>query len=745
MRRLPYYFAFVLIAATCFGQQIFPNGYTFYDDFETGGMDNWSGWASGAYTTPPVGYLGLHSCTNGTSGVTSTQPHSGNYSFQVTVNGGGASTNCLTYTNFATFNPVHFRFYFYLASGFTVASTGACITEISSSSECLNFAVSGSNILLNSSCGGNGTHNITKGVWHSVEATYNSSARTVAVLLDGSTEISGTSCSLAASPTSVYIGLLDYSGNTSGTMYYDDVVVNTAAIGSPSASMVLRHSPSTFGRTALPMNLTMWGTTGSDTIVVSMDGTQEATYSGVSNAMNVQFTCCTGYSAGNHTLLVQEKTGSTVNASWTETIAAWNSTFPVEIDGYNNLSVNGSGIFPVMPFYVNTASSCSSQGNVGFWNMSGCGGAYANYFGWVTPEGSPSISQLETDLAAIKSGVGVTALAPDGAMWAGYSGSPFPTAQNAGITEYAAALASNTNLFGWTWMDEPDGQTINGNTVTAAIVANWTALTHASDPNHLVWVNTTAAWPAQKLGTGWFYPTALADVLSEDQYPFWTWCSGSGQTTITVATWLTYVDQFQRLNYHLVSYNFDIEGTAISGGTACAATGPQTRMEAWLATIHGAKSISWFSGEMGTTSASQLSGEAAFLALSQTPSVLAALTSPATSLTVTSNQTAVGTRVDAMVKQAGSTVTVFGQRLTDCVSSAGSNAHCNMETDTALSTTFTVNGCSATGTATVVGESRTVPVNSCQLTDTFNAYDTHVYQFTTNANPPPTGLTTVVH
>lgn len=737
----------------CFGQQTFPNGYNFYDDFEIGGFDEWN-LLPGNPQLPSV-YIGTQNCISGsgTRGVTTANPHSGNYSMFETVSG---TVGCQIQNDFTNFDPIHYRFYFYLSPGFSISGGGTIqILALNTAGfgagwlvNITNTGTTGSPVYkLNAQCGGNGTHTLTTGVWHSLELAYSVGAETATVLIDGATDISGSSCSL---PTPIVYSQLGIYGTATGTIYLDDVVMSSSAIGSPSANMILRHTPSTSNRTAFPLLLTMWGTSSSDTVTVSMDGTQVSSYTPVTNGMNVQFTCCTSYSSGKHTLLVQEMTGNTVNSSWTETLATYGApslSNVVQIDGYNNLNVGGTGIFPILPFEIGNCASSGGQGCIGYWVPN-----YVTEYGWAAPyqSGTYTYSNLATSIATTQSVAGVQSLVPGGpGAWNNSESSSYPTAQNSSVTAYAKALVSNTNLFGWTWIDEPDINQVAGNTVAPAQLATWDVLTHQSDPNHPVFLNTTNTNPAGKLVTGWYNANQpLGEVYSEDDYPISTWCGTTGEVNELIATWIGKIDQFQRVNFGLVPWNFDLEGEAIPSGTACVATGAQLRMEAWLATIHGAKSITWFLTNWGTT-ADQLTGIAAFKSLSQTPSVLAALTSPGTSLTVASNQTEIGTRVDAMVKQVGSTITVFGQRLTDCVSQPnGPGTPCTFETDSALSTTFTVNGCSTTGTATVVGESRTVPVTNCAITDTFNADDTHVYQFTdTPENPPtpPTGLTATVN
>ena len=728
IRRLA--FLLLICASAAHAQQTFPHGYLFEDDGEMGGSDLQSNYPGYAYTQTPTDYLGMQPCSSGTGsiGYTTANPHSGAYSLAVAA---GSNGFCNFIANFTSSTTLDAAYWVYIPSSFSFTGGPLQISNFGPTATAVqSFALSGGSYYVHTACTGTGTHALTTNTWHFVEDEINVSAATRAEYVDGNLDSSGSSCSNLAASTTFSLGALGVTvSSISGTLYFDDEAVNGSAIPYATHGLTIRHGP-TFGRSAITLMATMYGTTAGDNLVVSVDGTQEASYPVTGNAMEVPFTCCEAYSVGNHTLLVQEKTGSTVNASWTETVTAYNSSFPVTIDAYNNMSSGGSGIFPVMPFIGIWQGCTSNQKYECYWMPS-----YATLGGWSDDDVTgPSV--LITDVAALKTSSSVNSLVPDipGTALTGCpacsDGGTWPTTSTANITalvDNSTLNAAGSDVFAWTWFDEPTYQSLDGHNFVSADLAAWDTLTHTNDPNHLVWLNNQGSKGSYNIYSGYVNlpygnNPVTAEVLSMDAYPV--------EEGYSIATWVGQVDLFNREVYYLIPYNFDIEvnisGTSCNPTVSGCPTGNQIKEEAWLATIHGAKSITWFAGlAPSNTNSDQLSGMAAFDTLSQTPTVLAALTSPATTLTVASNQTAVGTRVDAMVKQVGTTVTVIAQRLTDVG-----------ETDSPLSTTFTISGLSTNATATVVNESRTVPVIGGVITDTFNAYDTHIYQFSTTPPAP---------
>ena len=846
------------------GQQSYPGGYAFADDFEIGGMDNWGGFFNGSYTNTALQQITQQSCGSspGSYGISTEQAHSGNYSFSVTSNwtsgwwqcsayvqfesgqvntqnaafGDGTlcSANCIVWTGGSGFipgttsivvngtayavkyinswllqattapgsqsgvsftysiNPIYFEFWIYIPSSFTLTS-GSTVpiagfaTYGFAKSYNFDMTTSGGSYLL-SACGKTGTHSISTDTWHSVIGAYNSQTQAVTLQLDGAADISGSACSgIFSAPIYFNIGLPG-GGGANGTLYFDDVAVFATPLTYAPAGMTVRHSPSTFARTGLPVDLTMWGDSPGDTIAVSIDGSEIATFSDTGHRMKFVVPCCTQYSAGSHTLVVQD---SANNSSWSETLTTYGQpslSEAVLIDGYNNLSEGGVGMIPLFPYWT-AGYKTGGQNDYDYWIPT-----YATTYGWVAPTVPPayttqgtSYTTLQQAIDAVNTNIGVQSNVPDGpGMWTNSTSCNYPADQEASIQQYATNLASDSSLMAWNWIDEPTFQgicTSQNIFLTPTELAKWASITHTYDSNHIVYENMQDTFASFYLENGWYYPNSIADVLSMDDYPVSSWCSGQNET---IATWEDNLDRNIRLNFGLVPWNFDIEAMSIAN--SCEATGNQTRMEAWLALIHGAQSLTWFQAGWGT-SADQQSGEAAFKNLLTVPSVMAALTSPPTTLTVATNQTEVGSMVEAMVRESGTTVTVVAQNRMDMWSAntayalnsqfcctgyyngAAVSPNCDGHyfqaaaagtsgssfpttsitggsfTDgtvtfidegtsgAAVTAELTVSGSSYSGPVTVVGESRSVTATSGVFSDTFNPFDTHIYQFPTNTPP----------
>jgi hypothetical protein len=139
----------------------------------------------------------------------------------------------------------------------------------------------------------------------------------------------------------------------------------------------------------------------------------------------------------------------------------------------------------------------------------------------------------------------------------------------------------------------------------------------------------------------------------------------------------------------------------------------QIHAETWMALIHGANGITYFCHifqptfvEAGCLADSNLS---TFLKTqnAQIQSLAAALESPSQAgIGVTS-----ASRVDVMRKQVGGVTDLFAVGMTSAVTSA----------------TFTVSG-AGTGTVSVLGENRTLPMTGGVFTDNYAGYEAHTYQ-----------------
>jgi hypothetical protein len=148
-------------------------------------------------------------------------------------------------------------------------------------------------------------------------------------------------------------------------------------------------------------------------------------------------------------------------------------------------------------------------------------------------------------------------------------------------------------------------------------------------------------------------------------------------------------------------------------------------MELWLAVIHGAKGMSWWPPTIGWGKIPPRNLDEAsrfLLDIGQLTDVILADPSP---LTVSTNQTAPGSRVDATLRESGGDIWIIAQRVTDF----GESSATDLNTQFAVSP---LSGLRGHTTATVHGENRTISVVDGSFVDRFAPYSTHVYQIHRN-------------
>lgn len=200
--------------------------------------------------------------------------------------------------------------------------------------------------------------------------------------------------------------------------------------------------------------------------------------------------------------------------------------------------------------------------------------------------------------------------------------------------------------------------------------------------------------------------SAGADIVSYDVYP------------VNAGLPLTYiadgVDNLRRwTNYEKPVY-FWLECTKYNSGNAGAPTPAQVKCEVWLGLTHGANGFGYFCHVFSPSFS-----EAGLLDDSTMSAAVGALNAQVTSLapvlnsaTVTNGVTVSGaTGMHTMVKRYGGSTYLFA-----------------VSPSTSTQTpTFTVAGVSS-ATATVDGESRTIPVTGGSFSDAFTAYAVHIYR-----------------
>jgi hypothetical protein len=293
------------------------------------------------------------------------------------------------------------------------------------------------------------------------------------------------------------------------------------------------------------------------------------------------------------------------------------------------------------------------------------------------------------------------------------------------------ANVDDTTIIGW-WMDpdEPDNAQPTSSGGYGPAVNPSTLVTRynsykSMDGTRPIWLGLGqgVAYPGWE-GRGSNAPAesgypAASDIVSFDIYPYNN-CGGDTNEQATCGQfWLNAagVDNLRMWSTRHQAVWTDIETTIINAGSTDGPTPAQTASEVWLSLIHGANGIVYFLDtwnpsfqEDGIFKSSTM--VSAVTALNEQIKTLAPELNSATLaglVTVASSNAAAP--IDVMVKANGTTVYVFS-----AISRKGT-----------ATGTFTVPGLTGTGTATVVGESRTVPIAGGMFTDMFAANATHVY------------------
>jgi hypothetical protein len=697
----------LLFHSTCLlGQAAF-----FTDDFETQDLSAWSS-VDGNGNIGSAPYV-----------------HSGQCSFRATLPAAGGHVKLTEM--FTASSSIYLQFFFYIDPAWTQTNS-VDIAYIVGGEQVLLTKSSGK-YLLGDNSGGQGTHYISVGIWHSLQVySQTGGGNGVAtVWLDGAQDIYATNRAYGSNFSSAYIGF-DNAGTAdpSGTIYFDDVAMSTGALATPASSITVRY-PGTNARSAIPVDVVMYGEASSDILKASVDGATIYSQTGSMTGHQRFQATMSSLAIGDHTLQVQlQNLNGTVKASYNGTIHKYVTGTPaVFIDENNYLNWHGARYFPVAPGIDGSSAwitQWSANSAVNTYGVSDC--YQANY--------AYSYMTLTNCLSSIAGSSTIPAIVPDG-NWTGASASVLPpnaSGATSVVAGYASQLASNPDLLMWTWQDEPD----SGGSSPQVSVATMLALSQATwnnDGNHPVLMNLTG-YPSQIAPDrryGWYYPivpnTAVmpADAYEFDMYPFIYSYSG-----YTVAQMVANFDNAQRYNYNLAPQMAWIEAGVCSTGT-CTGYGPtaaQVTMEAWLAVIHGIKGINWW-GPAGWTTQDAAHWAAMASFVSQVSAFSSAILST-TPLTVTSNMTVSGSRVDATVREDSSFIYVFAARLSEIAES----------TYPAITANLSVSNFANNRTVEVPFESRAVPMLNGVITDTFSPSAVHLYCIPKSAAMPlpPCGL-----
>jgi hypothetical protein len=160
-----------------------------------------------------------------------------------------------------------------------------------------------------------------------------------------------------------------------------------------------------------------------------------------------------------------------------------------------------------------------------------------------------------------------------------------------------------------------------------------------------------------------------------------------------------------------------LECTNINGDSRYALTPTDVKAEVWMAIVHGARGIGYFSHHWNPFSeVGLLEVDAMRLAIAALNAQITALAPVLNTQSVANGVTAASSTpavpVDAMVKRSGGYTYVFAVGMRPGATTA----------------TFTLRGFSGASTAEVLGESRTVSAAGGVFQDAFSSYAVHIYK-----------------
>lgn len=215
------------------------------------------------------------------------------------------------------------------------------------------------------------------------------------------------------------------------------------------------------------------------------------------------------------------------------------------------------------------------------------------------------------------------------------------------------------------------------------------------------------------------YPAAT-DIVAFDIYPYNN-CGGDSNEKATCGQfWLNSfgIDRLHQWSTRGQAAWTDFETTVISAGTTAGPTPAQTRSEVWLSLIHSANGVIYFIDTWNPAFREDgiFANQAMVDGVSALNKQIVALAPELNSaslpnvVSVTSSNTAAP--IDTMAKAQGTSLYVFA-----AISRTG----------TAMGS-FTIAGLSGNGSATAVGENRTVSISAGVFADAFAANDVHIYQ-----------------
>ncbi len=287
-------------------------------------------------------------------------------------------------------------------------------------------------------------------------------------------------------------------------------------------------------------------------------------------------------------------------------------------------------------------------------------------------------------------------------------------------------------IIGW-WMspDEPDNAQPNasggyGPPIAPSVMVAQYQSYQTTDPTRPIFLGLGqgVAYPAYE-GRGSNPPAEsgyvpASDIIDFDIYPYNACAGDANQQVVCGQFWLNAagVDNLRAWSNRHQAVWTDIETTSFETGSDAGPTPTQTVSEVWLSLIHGANGITYFVDILGPTFredgifADQAMVDAVTALNSQIEALAPELNSADIPNLVTVTSSNGATQIDLSVKANATSLYVFA-----AIARPGTTTG-----------TFTIAGMTGNGSATVIGESRSVAVTAGTFSDAFAANAVHLYQ-----------------
>jgi hypothetical protein len=415
-------------------------------------------------------------------------------------------------------NSFYCQIWFYLGSDFAVGANDyyeiICLGKTTGSVVKIKIKNSSGNIVLVSNVTGDGTTNLNKEQWYCLGIQFKlgtSGAGSLIVDLNGATELSTTSASFADTANTLDIGWIHTNASgTRGTIYFDDIIIDTSPIPYTTSDIKLLH-PNLLGRIGSPLYVILTGWQNTDTLTVTLksdEGYNRTLYNSIVSSGRIDLSInLRGLSIANYTITATLKNsgGATKATSVYTWYKGYDSDPVFSIDENSDFTLNGDKFFPVVDFCKGENYFASWKAN-GYINMT-------NGQGWGTQTLDSWLSYLDD---AFDAGL--------------YSWGPINLGQTHGVTitdtliqSYISGAKDYPAQVAWNWVDEPELGT-QGTVYTPSQYRNWFHLAKQYSPDKVTNLTLGASTASEdneyqiELLHKWFQPQ-VADFYSLDVYP----------------------------------------------------------------------------------------------------------------------------------------------------------------------------------------------------------------------------------